>query len=195
MIKLTRPDCPNLQALKTDYKHPKNREALRIANSDKCMYCESKISHTSFPNIEHIKPKAKFPDLTYEWENLGYVCERCNNAKLDKFYEDNPFIDPYSEDPDFHLFAFGFLLSHKNGSERGEITIREIQLNRPELIEKRRDRINLIQKVIDSCFRSNSEILKEMAMAELLRESEPDKEYSFFVKALFKVGLDASDRG
>jgi hypothetical protein len=185
MIKLTRPDCPNLQALKKDYKHPTNREALKTANSDKCMYCESKISHSSFPNIEHIKPKAKFPELMYEWENLGYVCERCNNAKLDKFYEDTPFIDPYSEDPSLHLGAFGSLLFTKNGSERGEITIHEIHLNRLELLERRKNRIDAIQKATNACFRTKSEKLKNLGLEELLREAEPDKEYSVFVKALF----------
>ncbi len=168
MIKLTRPTCPNLKALENkDYKHHKNREALKIANSDKCMYCESKISHSSFPNIEHIRPKAKFPELTYEWENLGYVCERCNNAKLDKFSDETPYLDPYSEDPSFHLYAFGTWLFPRNGSERGEITVHEIHLNRPELIEKRKDRINAIQKAINACSRTNSEKLKNLAMQEL----------------------------
>lgn len=193
MIKLNRPNCPHLQALKNqDYKHPKNREALKIANSDKCMYCESKISHSSFPNIEHIKPKSKFPELTYEWENLGYVCARCNNAKLDKFDEENPFLDPYSEDPSLHVYAFGTLLHHKKGSEKGEITIHEIELNRLELIEKRKVRLDSVQKAMVACYRTKSERLRDLAIQELFREAEADKEYSLFVKTLFQVSLSDS---
>lgn len=192
MIRIERPECPHPQALDNqNYKHPLNKDALRMASHDKCMYCESKISHIDFAHVEHIKPKAedKFPRLAYEWDNLGYACPKCNNAKADKYSDQTPFIDPYQESPDDHIFACGSLLFQKNGSERGELTIREIELNRPELLEKRMEKIEDILKTINSCFRTTSEELKADALNELCHEADPNKEYSFIVKSV----LEAND--
>jgi 5-methylcytosine-specific restriction endonuclease McrA len=86
MIKLNRPQCPNQEALRTNYKHPDNKAALISASYDKCMYCESKVSHTYYGDIEHIRPKSRFPDLEFSWDNLGYVCARCNGYKSDKYF-------------------------------------------------------------------------------------------------------------
>lgn len=190
MIKLNRPSCPYPQALTNgDYKHPKNKAALKNASYDKCMYCESKISHIDFAHVEHIKPKAqdKFPSLEFDWNNHGYACPKCNNSKSDKYFNDCEFINPYDEYPSEYLIPFGAFLFSKQGSERGEITIREIELNRAELIEKRTNRISDIQKAIDSCFRTNNITLRNLALTALKEEAREDKEYSIFIKALFTI--------
>lgn len=190
MIKITRPECPHTIALENgNYKHHLNKEALKKANYDKCMYCESKISQIDFAHIEHFKPKAadKFPELEFVWDNLGYACPKCNNAKSDKFHSDAPYIDPYSEDPSEYFVAAGALLFIKNGSERSEISIRDIELNRPELLEKRLEKITEIQKSISACHRTTNVALKDAALNELERESSSKKEYSFFVAALLKA--------
>ena len=190
MIKLSRPECPHPIALQNgNYKHPTNKEALKRANSDKCMYCESKISQIDFAHIEHYKPKAtdKYPELEFVWDNLGYACPKCNNGKSDKFHNDTPYIDPYSEEPSDFFYATGIWLFMKNGSERSEISIRDIGLNRPELLEKRLEKINEIQKSINACHRTSNEALKIAALNELKQESSPEKEYSFFVTALLKA--------
>ena len=110
MIKISRPVCPYPTALENKkYNHPKNKQALKEANSDKCMYCESKISHNGFAHIEHFRPKAqdKHPDLEFIWDNLGYACEKCNNEKSNKFHNDLPYIDPYQEIPSEFFIAYG----------------------------------------------------------------------------------------
>lgn len=190
MIKLNRPPCPYPKALENkDYKHPKNKEVLKNASYDKCMYCESKISHTYPGDVEHIKPKAadKFPELEFDWDNHGYCCWKCNNEKSDKYFDGIEFINPYNEEPENYLYAFGAFIFHKQGSERGEITVREIKLNRPELIEKRGTRISAIQKAIDACFRTKSEYLRKLALDELKQEENIDKEYSMIIKALLNA--------
>ncbi|WP_410210711.1 HNH endonuclease [Aquirhabdus sp.] len=188
MIKLNRPPCPHPVALiNNNYKHPTNKQALKDASNDKCMYCESKISHIDFAHVEHIKPKAidKFPELEFVWDNLGYACPKCNNAKLNHFYDHLPFIDPYKEDPSDFFFAFGSFIFEKDGCERADITIRIIELNRPDLLEKRMNKIIDIQKALNACHRTANSSLKCLILDELKKESEPDKEYSFFIKALF----------
>jgi uncharacterized protein (TIGR02646 family) len=190
MIEILRPECPHPVALQNgNYKHHLNKEALKKANFDKCMYCESKISQIDFAHIEHFKPKAenKFPELEFVWNNLGYACPKSNNAKSDKFHDDTIYIDPYSENPNEYFFAAGALLLIKNGSERSEISIRDIELNRPELLEKRLEKITEIQKSINACYRTSNEALKAAALNELKLESSSEKEYSFFVSALLKA--------
>ncbi|MEF3691537.1 MAG: HNH endonuclease [Candidatus Moraniibacteriota bacterium] len=186
MRKINRPPCPNPTALATRYNHPDNKPLLGAASFGKCMYCEEKILSSQFGDIEHIKPKSRFPKLEFEWNNLGLVCSKCNNAKSNKYDEETPFIDPYTEDPEDYILAAGTFLVNKRGSERGELTISEITLNRPDLVEKRHEKIQRIGKTIDSCFRTKNETLKNNALEELKKEATEDKEYSLCVKYLLK---------
>lgn len=103
-----------------------------------------------------------------------------------KYDEETPFINPYDEDPENHIIAIGALLTQKRGSERGELTISTINLNRNGLTEKRYEKIQKIEKTINSCFRSNNEKLKNNALEELKKEANEDKEYSLCVKYLLK---------
>jgi uncharacterized protein (TIGR02646 family) len=191
VIRLHRPPCPNPGALaNNNYKHPDNKRALIEASSEKCVYCESKITHIDFGDVEHIKPRALFPHLTYDWSNLGYVCGKCNNAKGAKYSAEAPFVDPYVDQPEDYLFAFGWILCHRNGSERGETTVTEIELNRPQLIERRRNRLDAIQRALDAAHRAISPAVKGAALRELQREAEADKEYAYFVRAFLAAHND-----
>jgi uncharacterized protein (TIGR02646 family) len=186
MRQLTRPVCPNPGALRTNYKHPENKKALQDASHGKCMYCESKVSHVYFGDVEHIRPKAegKYPHLQFEWSNLGYCCAQCNNAKKDEFDEACPLIDPYSEDPADHLFAFGPMVKYRKGSERGALTITTIDLNRVELVEKRGVRISEMQNAIDACFRTRSDTVRKTLLEALQQENAAEREFSMFAAAL-----------
>lgn len=197
MIKLTRPDCPNPIALqKRNYKHPENKAALRSAAYGKCMYCESKIAHVDHAHIEHIKPKAadKFPNLEFVWSNLGYSCEICNGQKHDKFITETPYIDPYSENPEVNIVFHGWVLFAKNGSERGELTIKDLGLNRPELIEQRQDRIEKFVLAINACFRTSNIALRNAALKSLEQEALPDKEYSYAIQCVMSAQEIATPR-
>lgn len=186
MRRLFRPDCPNPEALRTNYKNPANKLALQECSHGKCMYCESRVHHIYFGDVEHIRPKAagKYPELEFVWSNHGYCCSRCNNEKKDHFDENCPLIDPYSEDPNAHLLAFGPILRHKAGSERGALTIIKIGLNRPELIEQRSIRISELQSAIDACCRTSNEAVRDVLLTALVLEGGPDKEFSMVSAAL-----------
>lgn len=67
------------------------KQALSRAQHDKCCFCESKISHVAFGDVEHFRPKAACrassdaPErkpgyywLAYAWSNLYFACEQCN---------------------------------------------------------------------------------------------------------------------
>lgn len=187
MIRINRPTCPNPTALATNYKHPDNKQALVDASFGKCMYCESKVKHIDFGDVEHIRPKSKYPHLEFEWSNLGFACAQCDVAKSDKHDETTPYINPYEEEPEDFFIALGALLMQKLGNERGELTIKDIRLNRVELLEKRQTTIESMGKTIDRCMRTTSESLKKTALEVLILEYAKDKEYSFFIKTLFQL--------
>jgi uncharacterized protein (TIGR02646 family) len=67
------------------------KNALRSAQHDKCAFCESKITHISYGDVEHYRPKAGYKQrdaealrqpgyywLAYEWANLFFCCQLCN---------------------------------------------------------------------------------------------------------------------
>ena len=72
------------------YGHEEVREALRELFHDKCAYCESRIRHITWDQVEHYRPKkgyGKNPKhlkkpgyywLGYTWTNLLLSCPRCN---------------------------------------------------------------------------------------------------------------------
>ena len=186
MRRLYRPQCPDAKALQANYKHPANKKALEDASHGKCMYCESQVSHVYYGDVEHIRPKAvnKYPHLTFEWTNLGYCCARCNNAKKDQFEENCPLVDPYTEEPSLHFIAFGSMVRHRAGSERGALTIKTVDLNRAELVERRAMRIADLQNAIDACYRTNSLGVRQTLLEALKQEGDANKEFSMFANAL-----------
>ena len=67
------------------------KSALTAAQHDKCCFCEAKITHISFGDVEHFRPKKGFrqrPEsplgrpgyywLAYDWKNLFLSCQLCN---------------------------------------------------------------------------------------------------------------------
>lgn len=57
------------------------KSILREVYNGLCAYCESSIEHSSFFQIEHFYPKARYPHLAKDYRNLHYCCQRCNNMK------------------------------------------------------------------------------------------------------------------
>ncbi|NOH60315.1 HNH endonuclease [Vibrio sp. RE88] len=188
MIKLSRPECPKPEALADkDYNHPDNKAALKSASNNKCMYCESEVLTVDHGEIEHFRPRSKYPALIYDWNNLGFVCHRCNHAKLAKFDEGTPYIDPYSEDPENHILFCGFEARPFRQCERGELTISDIQLNRPDLRESRIEKLKEIDAFIITWNSKNNDRLKEKALEELIKLSRPGHKYSSMVKTYLRL--------
>jgi uncharacterized protein (TIGR02646 family) len=71
------------------YGDPEVREALRRAQHGKCAFCEAKITHVMYGDVEHYRPKGGFMRggslqrpgyywLAYAWDNLVLACQLCN---------------------------------------------------------------------------------------------------------------------
>lgn len=68
-------------------KHPEaySRFMRRLQRLVKiCSYCERQCNNKEF-SIDHFKPKSEFKSETYNWDNLVYSCEECNDVKGNKF--------------------------------------------------------------------------------------------------------------
>lgn len=130
------------------YRHSDIKQAIRRETSEKCAYCESKVSHVHPGETDHIAPVSRRPDLVVAWNNLTYVCTECNRRKLDYYSEVEPLVNPYVDQPKEHLLFFGPMVLHKD--DKGFRTTRRLGLSRVEMLERKQERIEnlnfLIQK-------------------------------------------------
>ncbi len=80
------------------------KQALRAAQHDKCAFCESQLTHVSYGDVEHLRPKAGFRQqegdplgrpgyywLAYAWTNLFLSCQICNQRFKRNLF---PLADP-----------------------------------------------------------------------------------------------------
>lgn len=80
------------------------KAALLKMQHDKCCFCESKISHISYGDVEHYRPKGGYKQieqdelqtpgyywLPYSWENLLLSCTLCNQQFKKNLF---PLLDP-----------------------------------------------------------------------------------------------------
>lgn len=187
-------DKPIPQSVQNRYNHNQIKDTLKDESFSKCMYCESKIKHIAYEHIEHIKPKArrKYPELTFEWDNLGLVCPLCNHNKGDIYDEAVPFINPYVDDPSTHFIFIGHFIYHKAGDSRAELTEKQIELNRPELIERRKERIDALRTLADKYATQTNDTIKAIILEELEKEMGNDKPYSVCSKSIIKPLLSHS---
>lgn len=123
------------------------RELFR-AQHDKCCFCETKLAHAQFGDVEHYRPKRTYYWLAYEWHNLQLACEVCNRRhKRDDFPLGDPerritshvlaaavaderpiFVDPCAEDPSDYIVFRREWATDAGGSERGRATIAALGL-------------------------------------------------------------------
>ena len=128
-----------LKTLYKRYGHFKIRESLTRMYKY-CCYCESRVRHVTIDNIEHRKPKAKdkFPEHTFEWENLHLACPNCNRVKNDQWDNVNPILDAVEDVPiNEHMT---YRRWYRNPiTKRGITTKKQTDLNRSELLDAREE--------------------------------------------------------
>jgi hypothetical protein len=169
--------------LPAHHRHADVKAALRVESRDKCMYCETHVSHAQYGDIDHFVPVAVRPELVVSWANLGFTCERCNTNKGDYWDERFPLVNPYAEDPsDFLMFA-GPIAVQRPGSLRGKVTIERIGLNRAELIARRMERLERVLPFVDAVALMPAGMARSVMLDVLAREMGPDAEYSATIAA------------
>jgi uncharacterized protein (TIGR02646 family) len=169
------------------YSHKSIKEALLNETSKKCAYCESKILHIGYGDIEHILPKKKFPEKTFEWTNLTLACGKCNQNKSHYYDESLMLLNPYVDYVEEEIFFIGPLpRSNFNNESRGELTIKKLKLDRVELIEKRTEYLDKIDYLIRRYVNEENSPLKKLFYEDILKLTNKDNEFSSMVKYYLK---------
>lgn len=156
------------------YGHKKVKEALSAAQDNKCCFCESKIGHIAYGDVEHYRPKAGWVQdeeplnkpgyywLAYEWDNLLLSCEKCNQLFKKNYFplanneramshydavdvEVPLFIHPAKEDAEAFITFEEEMPVEVDGNERGYQTIKKLGLDRELLNEQRRKDLTKIK--------------------------------------------------
>lgn len=163
-------------AEKGKYRHPDVKEALVKETFGKCAYCESKIRHIAYGDIEHISPKSSDHKLTFLWSNLTLACDLCNTNK-----GVHTVVDPYVDDPSEYFLFVGALIFGRPGNDKGRFTETQLELNRAELVEKRRDRLENIRNQLDIYMRTTDPDLKKVLRRDMEKnELSGVNEYAAF---------------
>ena len=169
-----------------NYRNPEIKAALVEETSDKCAYCESNIKHADNLEVEHIRPRSKHEDLIFAWKNLTLACHQCNASKNAYYDEDIGILNPYEVDPKDHLQAAGPLVLPKPGDDIGEIAWRLFDLDRPSLIEKRRQRLMVIQNLVDARARRKNGLAQTLIDRDIRKELADDQEYTLVTRTFVK---------
>ncbi|MEQ9243728.1 HNH endonuclease [Roseovarius indicus] len=172
-------------AQKNRYNSPEVKQALVNETQEKCAYCESKIRHIDDGDIEHIIPKSRAPEMSFDWENLTLACTICNRNKGDYYAEpgsEQELINPYQDDPKQHFLFQRELLTPIPGDLRAWLSEERIELNRAELIERRRENMLSLHKMVEGYVHAEEGFKLLIVRQIKQRYLETNNEYSAFAK-------------
>lgn len=115
-----------------------------------CMYCEN----SEGTDIDHFRPKRRYPRLAFRWDNYLLACSGCNsNQKRDLFPRDPAtgrrlLLDPTRDDPRRHLTLSPSTGFYAPRTPRGATSIDVFGLNRTTLTTARADAWIAVQALI-----------------------------------------------
>lgn len=174
--------------LRSRYRDKEIKQALILETHGKCAYCESKVLHVAFGDVEHVIPKSKRPASTFEWTNLTLACPICNTNKGDFLGNHDRLVDPYAAEPLDHFYIVGPLIFPKPGDGDASITEAELKLNRGELIERRTERLEALRTMVDNMYTTDDPDLRATLRRDLENnELAKDKEYSAFLGEFYAL--------
>lgn len=180
----------DLKIRQDKYRNTEIKNALKIETHGKCAYCESKILHIDYGDIEHITPKSVAPSLAFEWENLTLACKICNTKKGNKI----DFVDPYTCNPEEEFDFLGPMIVHRRGRIAAERTRIELDLNRTALMERRLEAVDRIVTYLDRLdLVEDPEAQKLIKDTVLKTETADDREYAACVRAFVQLQVEKGE--
>ena len=203
------------------YGHDQVKNALINSQNGKCAYCEDNVSTVAYGDVEHYRPKGGWQQfrgqklqkpgyywLAYEWENLLYSCQKCNQSyKRNLFPLINPgsrakshsddianespvLVNPLFEEPGNHL---SFNQHIPIGlTENGKQTIELCGLDRKELNEARESLFSEIQMLLEIITQANEKdslkAIAEKAKELIKKKAASSAPFSLMVRCAVKAG-------
>lgn len=171
-------------AEKGRYRHADIKAALKIETHGKCAYCESKLLHVAFGDVEHITPKSGRVADTFRWSNLTLACDVCNTYKRDV----SGIADPYVDEPE-DLFRFaGPMIYPDPANAKAVLTVKQLRLNRHDLLANRAKRLEAIATIL-LVIKTTVDASVRAALTEDLHENEAGDqgEYAAFVRSFLAL--------
>ena len=175
--------------LPTPWRHDQIREGLEDETSGRCAYCDGDIHSIAFGDIEHIRPRAAFPEYVVDWENLTLACPKCNNSKRDKWDENLPYISPYDDEINDHIVFVGPFL--RGVSARGMKTVLDVDLNDLAKAEARQRQIDSVVSLYAHWFQADA-TAKEVHRAQIIMFLATTPYYASVAAFLRSVGFPLS---
>ena len=172
---------PSERRSKERWRHAEIKASLRDELGGRCAYCEGYVEDVSFPHVEHMAPKAKFPELAHRWPNLTSACGVCNIGKGEYWDEDAALLNPYEDAVEDHLSFFGDFVDWRAGSSKGEVTVRKLRLNRIDLVASRLRRIEQVRTLVNEWIAAAGGLRD--VLAEAIREDLEGGEFGAAVRA------------
>lgn len=120
-----------------------------------CGYCEQECKG----EVDHFRPKSRFPERVYEWENWVLACHVCNNMKGGK-WPAGGYVDPCAKSRNARPEAYfdfdtttGEILPTGNLSaarrRKAEQMIADLSLNAYHHLKERLSWIDVLSRVLD----------------------------------------------
>lgn len=167
-------------AEKSHYRHPEIKTALKVETHGKCAYCESRLLHIAFGDVEHIAPKSLKLADTFRWDNLTLACDVCNTYKKDA----SNLVDPYTNEPEKFFKFLGPMVYALPEHGRGVVTVKQLRLNRPDLLESRSKRLEAISNILLTISTISDPAVRDVLIDDLLNNEAADEaEYAAFVRS------------
>ena len=115
-----------------------------------CAYCECSMNSPRVGQVEHFKPKSRFPLAAYDWDNYVLACGGCNGPKGDNWPDVGQYVRPddSSYDPTLH-FTFKGDGDVDSLSPDAARTILDFELRRELLIRDRKIAIDHLRRQIE----------------------------------------------
>ena len=105
--------------------------------------------------------------MTFEWSNLTFACQICNQQKLDK----TEISDPYQDSVYDFAFYESPLLAER--TEQARLTINELTLNRVNLIEDRLEHLEMLKNSLEDIENERSDRLQQLILDHLKQDLAP----------------------
>jgi len=136
-----------------------------------CGYCETECKG----EVDHFRPKSKFPELVYMWDNWVLACHVCNNIKSGK-WPTGGYVDPCTKSrsarPESY-FTFdtltGEIIPKSNLSPgrkgKSDTMIKDLKLNAYHQLKQRITWLMIISTVLTNN-EDNQEFIRRTASRE-----------------------------
>lgn len=172
----------------TDDKWRAFQHTLSTSFKAICGYCEEYC----YGHVDHFRPKSKFPDRVYDWENWVLACPFCNTIGKREKWPANGYVNPCENKPSDRPESC-FVFDTKTGEllpkpalfvlqkKRAQQMINDLQLNAFAHLKHRVQWLNAVQLAIKGVNPADADI-----QAWVMRITAPDAELASITRQFLK---------